>query len=216
MEVRAVFVDAAGTLLRTREPVGVTYARAARLRGHEADPVEVEQRFRGAMRARRGLRQRGDGRDYWAGVVEDSIGTSDTRVFDDLYDWYCRPRAWWIDVEALRALGEVARTGVRLGIVSNWDRRLRTLYNAFALDRMFPVLICSAEHGVEKPDPWIFRIACRTAGVRPREAVHIGDDPERDVSGATAAGLLGMLHDDDFGWETLPERVAALRRVPWR
>ncbi len=215
MEVKALFVDAAGTLLRTREPVGVTYARFARARGHASDPVAVQHRFRDAMRAAPD-RQQGDGRAYWRPVVAHAIGVEDEPLFEDLYQWYAHPKAWWIDDEALRTLGRIARQGVRLGIISNWDRRLRTLYERFALERMFSVLICSAEVGVEKPDPLIFTIACRTAGVSPRQAIHIGDDPDKDVAGANRAGLIGMLHDDDEGWRGLPERIAVIRRTVYR
>ncbi|MDP2305918.1 MAG: HAD-IA family hydrolase [Pseudomonadota bacterium] len=216
MDVKALFVDAAGTLLRPREPIGMTYSRFARARGHDADPVEVELRFRAALKRSGQSRQQGDGREFWARVVAESVGVEDTRLFEDLYDWYGHPKAWWIDTEALDVLGKIARQGVRLGIISNWDRRLRALYQRFALERMFTVLICSAELGVEKPDPWIFKIACRTAGVSPRQAVHIGDDPEKDVAGANRAGLVGMLYDDDEGWRGLPHRIAVLRRAVFR
>lgn len=215
MEVKALFVDAAGTLLRTREPVGVTYARFARARGHVADPVEVEARFRAAYRSFTGPQQ-GDGREFWRPIVSEAVGVDDGRLFEDLYEWYATPKAWWIDDEALRALGRIARQGVRLGIVSNWDRRLRLLYERFALERMFSVLICSAEVGVEKPDPWIFTIACRAAGVSPRQAVHLGDDAEKDVAGANRAGLVGLLHDDEEGWRHLGERLAVVRRTVHR
>lgn len=213
MDVKALFVDAAGTLLRPREPVGVTYARHARALGHDADPVEVQHRFLAAMREERPERQRGDGRAYWARIVTESVGVEDPELLEDLYAWYANPRAWWIDVEALDVLGRIARKGIRLGIVSNWDLRLRTLYQRLALERMFTVLACSAELGVEKPDPMIFRIACRAAGVQPREAVHVGDDPVRDVEGATRAGLVGLLYDDEEGWLGLPDRLAVLRRM---
>jgi putative hydrolase of the HAD superfamily len=217
VDVKALFVDAAGTLLRPREPVGVTYTRFARARGHAVDPVEVEHRWRASMKSSSGaLRQRGDGRLFWSRVVAESVGVEDERLFEELYEWYAMPKAWWIDTEALHVLGRIARQGVRLGIISNWDRRLRTLYQRFALERMFSVLVCSAEHGVEKPDPWIFKIACRAAGVSPRQAIHIGDDPEKDVAGANRAGLVGMLYDDEEGWSGLPDRIAVLRRAVFR
>ena len=170
MQVEALFVDAAGTLMRPREPVGVTYARFARRRGHDADPVVVDARFRAALRGAT-QRQRGDGRAYWSEVVAASVGVDDPALFEELYEWYGLRRAWWIDVDALRALSALARQGIRLGIISNWDRRLRLLYERFALERLFSALICSAELGVEKPDPWIFRTACRTLGVSPKNEI---------------------------------------------
>jgi len=214
MEIRAIFVDAAGTLLRPREPVGITYARAARLFGHRADPVRVEARFRTAFKNHRG-QQTGDGRAFWRPVVSEALGVSDEGVFEHVYQWYATPRAWWVDTEALKVLGRFAREGIQLGIISNWDQRLRTLYGRFALDRMFSTLICSAELEVEKPDPWIFKTACRCIGVRPREAVHIGNDPECDVAGATGAGLAGIFFDEEAGWNAIGDRISALRRLPY-
>lgn len=212
LAVRAVFVDAAGTLLRPREPVGVTYARAARLRGHRCDPVEVEGRFRDAWRARQHQSQAGDGRAFWAPLVAEAVGVEDDALFEALYDWYSRPRAWWVDTEALRVLGDLSRAGIRIAILSNWDLRLRELFHRFALDRLFSALVVSAEHGVDKPDPRIFEIACRVVGVAPREAIHVGDDAEKDVAGASHAGLVGLQYDDDRGWRGIEAEIARLRR----
>ena len=193
--------------------MGVTYARAARSRGYKRDPVRVESRFAHAFRARAGEQQSGDGRAFWGPIVEEALEVHDASLVDDLYDWYSRPRAWWVDTEALRVLGDLSRSGIRLGILSNWDDRLRVLYHRFALDRLFPLLICSSEHGVEKPDPRLFEIACRVAGVVASEAVHVGDDPERDVIAASRAGLVGLHYDDDRGWRGVELELTRLRRT---
>ncbi len=213
MGVKAVFVDAEGTLLHTREPVGVTYARAARARGIERDPAVVQARFRAAFKRRAGEPQAGDGRAFWAPLVAEALDAEDPELFEELYRWYAHRRAWWVDTDALRVLGDLSRRGVRLGILSNWDERLRTLYHRFALDRMFPYLICSAEHGIEKPDARLFHIACRVAGVAPHEAVHIGDNPEKDVEGASRAGLLGLQYDEDRGWAGVEAELGRVRRM---
>jgi putative hydrolase of the HAD superfamily len=43
--------------------------------------------------------------------------------------------------------------------------------------------------GVAKPHPGIFEAASRAAGVLPNQVLHVGDDPQRDVHGARAAGM---------------------------
>jgi HAD superfamily hydrolase (TIGR01549 family) len=174
----------------------------------------VEAAFRRAWRRRRGQRQAGDGRAFWSPVVAEALDLDDARVFERLYAYYATPQAWWVDQEALRVLGDLSRQGVRLGILSNWDTRLRELYHRFALDRLFPYLFCSAEHGLEKPDERLFRLACRVAGVRPREAVHIGDDVDNDVVGASRAGLVGLRYDDEVGWLGVERELTRLRRAP--
>lgn len=49
--------------------------------------------------------------------------------------------------------------------------------------------------GVEKPDPRIFHLGLREAGVAPAGAVYAGDLCSVDVLGARAAGLDGILLD---------------------
>lgn len=213
MSLRCVFVDGVGTLLRPRQPVGFTYARYARARGLDLDPAAVEARFRAAFANAPGD-QEGDGRAFWRPIVAAALDVDDSRLFEEIYLHYAEPRAWWVDLDALQALATLARRGMQLGIISNFDTRLRGLYTRLALDRMFGTLIVSAEVETHKPDPWIFHVACRAAGVAPREAVHIGDDPVRDVEGASRAGLIGLLYDDDLGWSALPDQVLRLGRAP--
>ncbi len=45
LPVSCVFFDAAGTLIRLREPVGEAYARIAARHGIEVDPQSVETAF---------------------------------------------------------------------------------------------------------------------------------------------------------------------------
>ena len=40
----------------------------------------------------------------------------------------------------------------------------------------------------EKPNPTIFLKACELLGVKPEEAVHVGDDRRNDIWGARDAG----------------------------
>ncbi len=43
--------------------------------------------------------------------------------------------------------------------------------------------------GVEKPSATIFRRALELLGADPADALHVGDSPELDGNGATAAGV---------------------------
>jgi len=53
----------------------------------------------------------------------------------------------------------------------------------------FKAAISAHAHGVSKPDPALFHIACRELGCDPGQVLHIGDDTELDVRGARGAGL---------------------------
>ena len=49
--------------------------------------------------------------------------------------------------------------------------------------------------GARKPDPAIFAPALELARCGPEEALHVGDTPEEDVAGASAAGIRSLLID---------------------
>jgi putative hydrolase of the HAD superfamily len=56
----------------------------------------------------------------------------------------------------------------------------------------FDVVVASCDIGVGKPDPAIFAAALDALGVAPSEAVMVGNDRERDIAGAAAAGIRGL------------------------
>jgi 2-haloalkanoic acid dehalogenase type II len=57
------------------------------------------------------------------------------------------------------------------------------------LGRYFSAILSAHAHGVSKPDPALFHIACRELACEPDEVLHVGDDIELDVRGARNAGL---------------------------
>ena len=73
--MRAVFVDAGGTLIRPRQPVGVSYARVAREHGGTR-AGEQQSMFdvieRAASTARAGLRSSEDARDAHPDLAKSS------------------------------------------------------------------------------------------------------------------------------------------------
>jgi HAD superfamily hydrolase (TIGR01509 family) len=63
-----------------------------------------------------------------------------------------------------------------------------TLVARHRLERWFPVILISAEEGMSKPDPLIYRRTCERLGRRPDECLFV-DDRAANVAGAEAAGL---------------------------
>jgi putative hydrolase of the HAD superfamily len=80
--------------------------------------------------------------------------------------------------------------GKRLGIISNGAReqQLGKLRRAGLL-AYFSVTVFSEDTGRGKPDPSIFREACRRAGKNPRECVHVGDSIKNDIHASHALGI---------------------------
>ncbi len=108
-----------------------------------------------------------------------------------------RARSLWRHVpgEVRRGLDRLAGAGVRMAVVSNSDGRVRALLTEAGLAGAFEFVLDSAEEGVEKPDPEIFRRALSRAGVSAQGAVYAGDIYHVDVVGARSAGIEGILLD---------------------
>ncbi len=78
----------------------------------------------------------------------------------------------------------------QLGIISNGAReqQLGKLRRAGLL-AYFSVTVFSEDVRLGKPDPTIFEEACRLAGAKPRDCVHVGDDLANDIHGSNAVGI---------------------------
>jgi len=63
-----------------------------------------------------------------------------------------------------------------------------------------------SQHGVVAMELILWRHA---------DAGNSGDDPEQDVQGATEAGMIGVLFEEDGGWPAVGQRLQALKRLPY-
>ena len=96
--------------------------------------------------------------------------------------------------DALACLKELK--GTPLGIISNGARDQQTGKLARAgLLPYFSVLVFSEDVGIGKPAARIFEEACRQAGAKPEDCVHVGDDLSADVRGSAAAGIRAVWLD---------------------
>ncbi|MEU1177972.1 HAD-IA family hydrolase [Streptomyces sp. NPDC005820] len=109
----------------------------------------------------------------------------DAGLHDALYDRHMTPAAWAPYPDALDVLSGLRESGVSVGVVSNigWD--LRPVFREHGLDRFVDAYVLSYEHGVQKPDPRLFAVACEALGVDPRAVLMVGDDRRADGGAAT-------------------------------
>ena len=115
-------------------------------------------------------------------------------------------------VPTLRTLKE---RGLRLGMLSNMDRKGSELAADLGLAEFLDCAVTSSEVGVEKPHAGIFLAALERAGASAEESVHVGDQPTSDVEGALGVGMGAVLLDRDGnhqGYERCP-RIESLGEV---
>jgi len=208
MPIRAVTLDAAGTLIEPAEPVGATYARVAGRHGIALDAAAAESGFRAAFAAAPPLAFPGvpagavaeRERAWWRAVVRGAFGAAAVHpafeaCFAELFAHYARGPGWRVYADAPAAL-EVLRTrGIRLGVVSNFDGRLPSLLAELGLARLVDAVLHSTAVGAAKPHPAIFQAAVARLGVPAGDTLHAGDGLTTDVEGARAAGLNAVLVD---------------------
>nr|WSS60244.1 HAD-IA family hydrolase [Streptomyces sp. NBC_01177] len=125
-------------------------------------------------------------REAFTGLAREA-DLPDPGLYDALYDRHMSPGAWQPYPDAAEVLRGLRRDGVAVGVVSNigWD--LRPVFRAHGLDAFVDTYVLSYEHGVQKPDPRLFRTACGLLGLDPADVVMVGDDRHADA-GAAAVG----------------------------
>ncbi|HVM25386.1 MAG TPA: HAD-IA family hydrolase [Candidatus Limnocylindrales bacterium] len=148
--------------------------------------------------------------DYWRryhGVMLGRLGVEAHReMLDRILASQFAADAWepYPDVEPMlrevRGLG-----GVAIGIVSDWGSNLRAIVAGLGLDRYLDFVLPSGAVGVAKPNPGFYRLALDEAGVRPEEALMVGDSYRADVHGAWAAGMDAVWLNRHEGMNITPD-----------
>ena len=210
-----MLLDALGTLVELERPwphlvdelaargvvVGEDVARAAMLaemayyRAHHDEAVD--------WATLKDLRRR------CAAVVHEQLQTA--LPLDDVLDALLGAIRFRAYPEVPGVLARLRAGGARLAVVSNWDVSLHDVLERTGLRPLVDAVVISAELGVAKPDPAIFRAALDRLGAGPDGALHVGDSLEDDVAGARAAGLDAVLVARNGA--PAPEGVRAVRSL---
>ena len=111
------------------------------------------------------------------------------------------------------ALAAVRETGVRMGVVSNASfsgEVLRHELEKHGLFQYFEFLISTADYGLRKPHPQIFRVGLQRAGVAPERTWYVGNSLQFDVAGAVSAGITPVWYNRVGVEGAAPEAVGTI------
>ncbi len=204
---KAILFDVGMTLIQPRFSDTEICAAICAEHGYSVPLARLEEEmsnFTDTLVAR--YRERGD---LWAseeGVREffvqlyaeffEASGLPQPRVLADaVYQRVQRPENWAPFPEVMGLLVELKERGLILGVVSDWGDWLPDLLLSLGLTRYLDFVIVSAVVGATKSTPHLFRLALQWAGVRPHEALYVGDSYHADILGARTAGLSPILLD---------------------
>lgn len=217
--LKAVLLDAGGTLLVERRPREAMYADAARAFGI---PIENEAMGLLMERTHRDLHPSPTSafrysipwfQEFIGRIFRDQLGLDDSRclaVEERLFRLFADPAQFELVPGASELLDGLRAEGLRLGIVSNWSPALGGLLEGLGLTPRVDRVWISAVEALEKPSAEIFLGAVEALGATPAEAVHLGDHPRNDFEGARAAGLQAVLLDRSGAHPGLAPRVSSL------
>lgn len=199
--IKAIFFDAAGTLIHLPNSVGHHYALIGKRAGLTFEAAALDQAFTACFKkmparpAVEGSRV-DDDKGWWRELVDQVIDRVAPRTsqldrvafFQGAYSHFAEAGVWELYPDVIDIL-EILHPRFDLAIVSNFDGRLRRILEQLGVSRFFSHIFLSSELGADKPDPLIYHRALKLGGVTPGETLHVGDDPVRDWRGAEAAGL---------------------------
>jgi putative hydrolase of the HAD superfamily len=227
---QVIFFDAAGTLLEVRGGVGEVYGRVAGQYGLRAEPEQLRQNFARWFRLQPQMAFPADTpreklpaleKEWWRNLVRAVLADCGAfphfdEFFGDLFERFRTAEFWRVYDDVVPTLNELKRSGVRLGVISNFDSRLFDVLRDCGLERFFDSVHISTQVGAAKPDPAIFQAALSHHAIEPHQAVHVGDSPREDVEGALAAGIEAILLDRDHSHVdcVYPSCITGLDQLP--
>jgi HAD superfamily hydrolase (TIGR01549 family) len=184
--LRAVVFDWRGTLVTTLEPVDWVRAALRRV-GRDDDPdtaAELSRRIDAAdgrpsrLEAPDTDTDAARHREIYMEVLADA--RVDHELAEALYAVESDPAHNPFAEDAAPVLRAIAAGGYRIGLLSDIHFDLRPVFAAVGLADAVTAYVLSYEHGVQKPNPAIFRLALDALGTRAAETLMVGDRASHD------------------------------------
>jgi len=99
--------------------------------------------------------------------------------------------AWQVYPDTIETLVALEESGYKMGVISNAksDWAVHAILKRHNLERFFETVVSSAAVKIRKPRPEIFTQALNALGVKPPDAVFVGDSMEADVQGSKKMGM---------------------------
>lgn len=206
--IKAVFFDLYHTLLGYDPPREELQAKALQELGLDVSPEDLrrpivtadEYIYQEHSRASISQRSREEQMAVWAQyeriLLREAGIEAEERLLHDLLGkmrQFELKHVLFDDV--LPVLHELSKRGLILGLISNVDKDITSLLDDLGLTEWLRVVVTSQEVGFTKPNPEIFREAVKRAGIKPHEAIFVGDQYQIDAVAASQAGMRGILLD---------------------
>ncbi|UCD08075.1 MAG: HAD-IA family hydrolase [Dehalococcoidales bacterium] len=99
--------------------------------------------------------------------------------------------------DVIPSMKKLRKQDLKIGLITNLEIDMNPVCSKLGLDPYLDLIVTSGEAGSDKPQPEIFLLALKKAGVESSEAVHVGDQYKIDAVGAKNAGIKPIIIDRD-------------------
>ncbi|HEU5476966.1 MAG TPA: HAD family hydrolase [Gaiellaceae bacterium] len=120
----------------------------------------------------------------------------------------------------LETLHELAQRGIRAGLITVCSEDVVDVWEATPFADAFDSEVFSCSCGYRKPDPRLYLQACEELGVKPGEALYVGDGSNDELAGAERVGMRAILvhrPGEEPAWPEVRDwpgpRITAIREV---
>lgn len=218
MDLRAILFDVNGTLIDIETDEGQdsiyrTLSRFLTYQGLALEPDDLRDRyFRIMDEQRRSSRERYpefDAVGIWRTLLQGATGRTMEPLpaekrgqlplfLAELHRALARRRLS-LYPEVRDVLDDLGRR-YALGVITDAQSAYaRPELAAVGLAGVFAPIIVSGDYGYRKPDPRLFAAALEALGVRPDQAIYVGNDMYCDIFGAQQAGLRAVFWPTQYG-----------------
>jgi putative hydrolase of the HAD superfamily len=116
-----------------------------------------------------------------------------TMEYEDLY-WNSFFEKMTLDTSAFQFLTRAAGNNITICIITDLTARVQfEKIQKLGLENMVRWIVSSEEAGVEKPHPYVYKLAMEKLNMAPKDLIAIGDDIKKDIHGASTLGIKNYL-----------------------
>ncbi|CRL06170.1 CLUMA_CG019020, isoform A [Clunio marinus] len=209
--IKLVTFDVTNTLLYFKNPPEVQYLKTAAMFGISEESFDsnlMKKNFRKHFKIQQ-QKHPNFGRNsisyqkWWEDLVINVFMSSSRHpierrnlkpVAHELINLYKTRECWEKYEKSNELISDLKDAGKCVGVISNFDSRLHDLLHDMNITKL-DFVITSYEAGSEKPNPVIYNEALLATNqiIKPSEALHIGNELDKDYNGAMSAGWSSIL-----------------------
>lgn len=121
-------------------------------------------------------------------------GSKARKLAEEIDSTWFKYAEFYLYPEVRKTIDKLKKIGLKIGIITGgYMADIEQILPKLGLHKLFDVCVGVDTTGKRKPHPKAFRHALKQLGVKPKEAIFVGDNLEADYLGSQKAGMIPVL-----------------------